>query len=59
MTFPPADYAKRGGVGTVQKAGLVAAARSMDHPKSTDVDDMMALSASAREPLSSIEKVAA
>ncbi|AMG74903.1 ParB/RepB/Spo0J family partition protein [Sphingopyxis granuli] len=45
MAFPPAAYTARGGVGTVEKAALVAAARAEREPKPTGPGAVVALPA--------------
>jgi ParB family chromosome partitioning protein len=45
LAFPPAAYTARGGVGTVEKAALVAAARAELEPKPTDPGAVVALPA--------------
>ena len=45
MAFPPAAYTARGGVGTVEKAALVAAARAELEPKPTGPGAVVALPA--------------
>lgn len=45
MTFPPAAYTARGGVGTVEKAALVAAARAEREPEPTAPGAVVALPA--------------
>jgi ParB family chromosome partitioning protein len=45
MAFPPAAYTARGGVGTVEKAQAVAAARTPDKPDPSDPGNVLALPA--------------
>src|SRR3546814_20491727 len=47
IAFPPSAYTARGGVGTVEKATDVAAARGPDEPAPTDPGKGMALPAPA------------
>ncbi len=49
MTFPPAAYTTRGGVGTVAKAASVAAARTVEQPDPADPGNILALPAPAPE----------
>src|SRR3546814_11567193 len=50
MAFPPSAYTARGGVGTVEKAAAVAAARVPDDPAPSDPGKVLALPAPAPEP---------
>lgn len=59
MVFPPAAYTTRGGVGTVEKAASVAAARVPDDPDPTDPGKVLALPAPAPEPQAEPEREAA
>ena len=45
MAFPPSAYTQRGGVGTVEKAGSVAAARTPADPDPADPGKVLALPA--------------
>ncbi|QDC37228.1 ParB/RepB/Spo0J family partition protein [Sphingobium fuliginis] len=45
MAFPPSAYTARGGVGTVEQAGRVAAARTPDEPDPSDPGTVLALPA--------------
>jgi ParB family chromosome partitioning protein len=45
MAFPPSAYTARGGVGTVDKAQAVAAARTPDKPDPSDPGNVLALPA--------------
>ena len=59
MTFPPTAYTTRGGVGTVEKAASVAAARVPDDPAPTVPGKVLALPAPAPEPQAEPEREAA
>lgn len=59
MTFPPTAYTARGGVGTVEKAAAVAAARVPDDPDPSDPGKVLALPAPAPEPQAEPEREAA
>ncbi len=59
MTFPPTAYTARGGVGTVEKAASVAAARVPDDPDPSDPGKVLALPAPAPEPQAEPEREAA
>ena len=59
MTFPPTAYTARGGIGTVEKAAAVAAARTPDDPDPSDPGKVLALPAPAPEPQAEPEREAA
>ena len=59
MAFPPSAYTQRGGVGTVEKAALVAAARVPGDPDPADPGNVLALPAPAPEPDGQPERKAA
>lgn len=59
MAFPPAAYTARGGVGTVEKAASVAAARTLDEPDPNEPGNVLALPAPAPEPETQLEREAA
>jgi ParB family chromosome partitioning protein len=59
MAFPPAAYTQRGGVGTVEQAALVEAARQgMDEPDPRDPGNVVAL-APEPQPRAEPERAAA
>ena len=59
MTFPPAAYTTRGGVGTVETAATVAAARVPDDPDPADPGKLLALPAPSPEPQAEPQRAAA
>lgn len=59
MAFPPSAYTQRGGVGTVEKAASVAAARLPDDPDPCDPGKVLALPTPASEPQAEPEREAA
>jgi len=59
MVFPPSAYTTRGGVDTVEKAALVAAARAPQDPDPADPGNVPALPAPAPELESRPERAAA
>jgi len=59
MAFPPSAYTQRGGVGTVEKAALVAAARTSGEPDPSDPGNVLAMPAPTPEPLPAPERAAA
>ena len=59
MAFPPTAYTARGGVGTVDKAAMVAAARVPDDPDPADPGKMLALPAPSPKPQAEPQRAAA
>jgi len=59
MTFPPSAYTQRGGVGTVDKAASVAAARMPDDPDPGNPGNVLALPAPTPEAEGQPERAAA
>ncbi|BBE35269.1 hypothetical protein [Sphingosinicella microcystinivorans] len=59
MAFPPSPYTERGGVGTVEAAALVAAARAENEPEPTGPGPVAALPVPANEPEREPEPLAA
>ena len=59
MAFPPSAYTARGGVGSVDKAGLVAAARPQPDPEPAGPGVVLALPAPAPQPRTEPERAEA
>ncbi|HEU4959977.1 MAG TPA: ParB N-terminal domain-containing protein [Sphingomonas sp.] len=59
MAFPPSAYTERGGVGTVDKAASVAAARTPDDPDPGNPGNVLALPAPTPEAEGQPERAAA